>query len=89
MRSRCTKSFWALFHGLPRAIQDATRAKFRLWRSDPSHPSLHFKPLRVAEPVWSVRISRDYRVVGLRHGDGMTWFWVGTHADYDRFLSRR
>ena len=30
----------------------------------------------------------DYRAVGVREGNEMIWFWIGTHADYDRLLSQ-
>jgi len=35
-----------------------------------------------------VRIGRDYRAVGVRHHDEVIWFWIGSHADYERLLSR-
>jgi hypothetical protein len=40
-----------------------------------------------AEPVYSVRVGLDYRAVGLLQGDTITWFWIGTHDDYDKLLS--
>ena len=46
-------------------------------------PSLAFKS---TEPIYSVRISRGYRALGLRDGDLVTWFWIGSHADYDKLL---
>jgi hypothetical protein len=42
---------------------------------------LRFKPVG---PFWSVRISRAYRALAIRHGDVLTWFWIGTHAGYDK-----
>jgi hypothetical protein len=30
----------------------------------------------------------DYRALGVREGDEIIWFWIGSHADYDRLLSR-
>ncbi len=41
---------------------------------------------RSTEPIYSVRISRGYRALGLRDGDLVTWFWIGSHADYDKLL---
>ena len=56
------------------------RKAFRLWRQDPSHPSLHFKRVHSREPVYSVRVSLGWRVLGLHEGDAMDWFWIGSHA---------
>jgi len=30
----------------------------------------------------------DYKVVGLIDGDEITWFWIGSHTDYDNLLKR-
>jgi hypothetical protein len=54
---------------------------------DPWHPSLHFKQIHQTEPVYSVRISLGWRAVGVRSGDIVIWFWVGSHADYDRLIA--
>ena len=32
-----------------------------------------------------VRIGNHYRAVGLREGDVVAWFWIGTHEEYNRF----
>ena len=37
----------------------------------------------------SVRVTRDFRVLGALQGDTIVWFWIGRHADYERLLSRR
>ena len=39
-------------------------------------------------PVYSVRIGDDYRALGLLHGDTVTWFWIGTHDEYEQILKR-
>ena len=54
---------------------------FALLKADPYHPSLHFKRIDV---LWSVRIGLHYRALGAEIKDGILWFWIGTHADYDR-----
>ena len=75
-----------MFARLPREVRATARAKFTLFVQNPHHPSLHFKPLRGKEDVWSVRISQGYRAVAKRQGDRLTWFWIGTHNDYDSLL---
>jgi len=48
---------------------------------------LRFKRVLATEAVYSVRITRDYRALGIVEGDEVVWFWVGSHSDYDRLLS--
>ncbi|MCS6783556.1 MAG: hypothetical protein NZ482_10375, partial [Gloeomargarita sp. SKYG98] len=81
-----TDDFIAAFRALPPPIQDQARKNYRLWQSDPYHPSLHFKRVHVTEPLYSVRIGRGWRALGLLENDSMTWFWIGSHADYERLL---
>ena len=38
--------------------------------------------------LYSARVGMGYRVVGIREGGTVIWFWIGTHADYDQLLSR-
>ncbi|WP_442921416.1 hypothetical protein [Microcoleus sp. PH2017_28_MFU_U_A] len=33
-------------------------------------------------------MSKNYRAVGQLDGDTAIWFWVGSHADYDKFLGQ-
>ena len=33
-----------------------------------------------------MRITLGYRAVGLLEEGEVTWFWIGSHADYDRLL---
>ena len=86
MRSRTTRSFWQCFACLPEPAQRQARRAFRRWRQNPRHPSLVFKRVHTSEPIYSVRVSRGYRALGLRDDDLITWFWIGSHADYDRML---
>ena len=32
-------------------------------------------------------IGRDYRALGLDKPEGIVWFWIGSHAEYDNVLS--
>ena len=86
MRSATLRSFWSAYDSLPEAVKEQARKAFRLWSQDPFHPSLRFKCVGPAESVWSVRITLGYRALGIWEGDSVTWFWVGSHDDYVRFL---
>ncbi len=84
MKSRTLPSFWELYQALPEEVKRAARKSFQLWRESPFHPSLHFKCVNQEERVWSARVSRGYRALGILEGDTVTWFWVGSHEDYER-----
>jgi len=36
--------------------------------------------------VYSVRVGLHYRALGTAVDDGIIWFWIGTHADYDKLI---
>lgn len=88
MKSRCAAPFHELFAKLPGRVQAQARAAYRLLAHDPCHPSLRFKRVSERQPLYSVRIGRGYRAVGLLEGDTVYWFWIGSHADYDRLLAQ-
>ncbi len=88
MTSHTTPRFWAAYRELPVDVRDAARKAYRLFRENPQHPSLQFKKVHDQEPVFAVRLSLGYRAVGLLQDDRITWFWVGSHADYDRLLKK-
>jgi mRNA-degrading endonuclease RelE of RelBE toxin-antitoxin system len=85
--SRLHPSFRRDFAKLPSGIQQRARNAYRRFQSDPSHPSLQFKPLHSTLPLWSVRVTGSYRAVGVRKDDSIVWFFIGTHAEYDRLLA--
>lgn len=61
---------------------------FKAWQQDPGSPSLRFKRVHEDPPVYSVRIGIQWRALGVRDGDEMTWFWIGSHKDYDSLVSQ-
>ena len=87
MNSRTTRSFWKLFDAMPTGVRDQARKSYRLWHDDPSHPSLYFKRVHAREPLYSVRVGRGYRALGLLEGDTVTWIWIGSHDEYERVLA--
>ena len=62
------------------------RDKYALGRQEPFHPSLHFKEL--ATDLWSARNPPSYRALARRRDELVVWFWIGTHAEYDRLINR-
>jgi hypothetical protein len=88
LNSHVTEDFLACFAALPDTVKTQARKAHRLWLHNPSHPSLHFKRVHASEPVFSVRLIIGWRALGLLEGDTMYWFWIGSHADYERLLQQ-
>lgn len=86
MKSWRTASFRQAFQALPRAVQRQARQAYKRFATDPTHPSLQFKRVHPKRPIYSVRISRGYRAIGTKTGEDVVWFWIGSHADYDRLV---
>ena len=85
MTSRASRDFWTAFDHLPAAVQRQARKQYQRFSQDPQHPSLHFKEL--SPGLVSARINLSYRALGYRERDTILWFWIGTHAEYDRLIS--
>jgi hypothetical protein len=84
MNHYTTADFWECYRRLPQSVQRVADANYDLLRANPSHPSLHFK--RVGR-LWSVRVGIGYRAVAAASDDGPVWFWIGSHAEYDRIVA--
>ncbi len=86
MTSRTTRRFRSSLRALPAEIQRQAAEAYKLFLDNPRHPSLQFKQVHATEPVYSVRISRNYRAVGVLLGQEMLWFWIGAHGEYEKLL---
>ncbi|HIK09952.1 MAG TPA: hypothetical protein IGS52_06770 [Oscillatoriaceae cyanobacterium M33_DOE_052] len=86
MKSEVLPSFWAEYRQLSPEIRQRARIAYRQWAENPFYPSLYFKCINSAAEIWSVRVTRGYRALGFRDGDTVTWFWIGSHDDYERFF---
>jgi hypothetical protein len=75
--------FWRLYRQLSPEVRDLADKNFQLLKADSKHPSLHFKKIG---RLWSVRVGAHYRALGLDKAEGVVWFWIGSHADYDKLL---
>ncbi len=83
MIHHATPDFWGSYRSLPASIQALADRAFALLKADPHHPSLHLKKI---DSIWSVRVGIHHRALGVEVSDGILWFWIGTHADYDRMI---
>jgi hypothetical protein len=86
MHSRTTREFWRLFSHLPFDVQRDAKRAYRLFRTNPAHPSLRFKKVEGEDAIYSARIGLDYRALAVMKRDRIVWYWIGSHADYDRLV---
>ena len=84
MKHFASPQFWRSLEALPDRTQNLARENFSLLKANPQHPSLHLK--RVGS-FWSVRVGLGYRALGVDVESGILWFWIGTHAEYDKLTS--
>ncbi len=83
MKSKTVPSFWNAYSSLDEIVRTRAKKAFKTWIDNPFHPSLNFKCINRKEKIWSVRITRGYRAVGIFEDDTITWFWIGNHDDYE------
>jgi len=87
VRSRTTAQFRKQLAALPEDVRQHAKKAYRQFRHDPWQSSLRFKQIHPRRPLYSVRVARGYRAVGKRDERGVLWFWIGSHADYDKLLT--
>mgnify|MGYP001069743796 FL=1 len=87
MRSRINADFLKAYRKLPKDVRQQARKAYRLFKENPQHPSLNFKTIHPTQPIYSARVSRNYRTVGVRSDDVIIWFWIGSHDDYDTLIA--
>jgi len=88
MKSSVTKTFRKQLSDLPASVQGQAAKAYALWQADPYHPSLQFKQVSQRQPIYSARVSLNYRVLGLLESDRIYWYWIGAHDEYDELLKR-
>jgi hypothetical protein len=79
--------FWQHYRLLPAEIRKLADKNFDLLKSDQHHSSLHLKRVGKTKQLWAVRVGSHYRTLGADKPEGIVWFWIGTHAEYDTLLS--
>jgi len=86
MKHLASQSFWEAYQALPEKIQQLADRTFDILKTDPRYPALHFKKIG---RYWSVRIGLHYRALAVEVDEGLLWFWIGSHADYDRLIDNQ
>ena len=88
MKSSITKTFRKALAQLPDTVREQVVKAYEIWQSDPYQGSLQFKRISQRQPIYSVRIGLNYRVLGLLENNHIYWFWIGSHAERDEILKR-
>ncbi len=88
MKSTATEKFWKCYKSLPHDIKKSAKEAYQIFVKDPWHPGLRFKRVHSRLPIYSVRITKDYRAVGVLKQDTIIWLWIGSHSDYDQLLKQ-
>ncbi|REJ93016.1 MAG: hypothetical protein DWQ34_11900 [Planctomycetota bacterium] len=83
MNHFASRAFWRCYNALPSEIQELADKNFALLQADQSHPSLHFK--RVGR-FRSARVGLQHRALAVEVENGLLWFWIGNHAEYERMI---
>ena len=84
MNHFASPGFWQCYSALPVEIRSLADKNFQLLRENPSHPSLHFKKVGRYR---SARVGLQYRALAVEVEDGLLWFWIGDHSEYDRLIN--
>lgn len=83
MKHFASPDFWYHYRALPADVQQLADRCFALMNSNPRHPSIHLKHVGA---FWSARVGLHWRAVGTDVEDGISWFWIGSHAEYDKLI---
>ena len=87
-KSYTTERFRRALAKLPASVRQQAREAYRLFKQNPQHPSLRFKPVHDTLPTYSARVNLNYRVLGTLDGNEIVWFWIGPHDQYERLLKQ-
>lgn len=88
MNSCTTQSFHDLLSKLPAHVRQQAREAYQLFRQNPLHPGLRFKKVYSDPPIYSARVGIGYRALGVLEEDTVIWYWIGSHANYDKLLEQ-
>jgi len=69
----------------PRGSTGSKRA-YRLFQNNPAHPGLQFKKVEGEDDIFTARIGLGYRALAVMKKGRVVWYWIGSHADYDRLV---
>lgn len=73
--------FWAAYEALPLPVRQLADANYTLLKRDPRHlcNSRRSDDIGPSGSVCAIALAVDI-------DGGYLWFWIGSHADYDRLI---
>ncbi len=71
---------------LPTAVRKMTVEAYRKFCDDPYQSGLRFKKLKNSDDLYSVRLNRSYRAVGVVADAEIIWFWIGTKQAFEKIF---
>ena len=83
MNHFASPQFWDCHNRLPIAVRQLADKCSLLMKQDPQHPSICLK--KVGQ-YYAARVVLHYRALAVETPDGLIWFWVGSHAEYDQII---
>jgi hypothetical protein len=86
MNSHISEDFRKCLGNLPKEVREKATKAFKQFEMDPFNKSLQFKQVHPIEPIVSVRVTIQYRAVGVKEGDDILWYWIGHHSEYERII---
>lgn len=87
MISRINDRFKTCYEKLPNQIKKTAKKSYKLFKENPFYPSLQFKQIHNSKPIYSIRITKGYRAIGIKNENTIIWFWIGTHNEYEKLIS--
>jgi len=90
-RNKTARSYREQYAQLPDVIKNLVRGACALFDRDPKHPSLRHHSLAPRKKgnhlpeSFSVSPTAQYRAIYVVRDGVNVWYWIGTHAEYDRF----
>ena len=83
MNHFASPDFWYCYRHLLPAVRELADKNFALLKGDPAHPSLRFKKIG---SLWSARVGLHYRALARERAEGLIWFWIGHHGEYEQLV---
>jgi hypothetical protein len=86
MKHFASPAFWQAYEKLPENVRALADKNFGLLKENTQHPSVRLKKVG---RFWSARVGLRYRALAVEVEQGLLWFWIGSHADYDALIDSR
>jgi hypothetical protein len=90
-RNRATKDFLEMYGRLPKDLRKFVYETAIEFDRDPTRSTWSHRQLRPNSKgnhipdSFTVRVTMSYRAIYVLDGEVRVWYWIGTHAEYDRF----